>query len=134
MADQGKKLNVVRLTPQEGSAELPPIESGCGGGNPSERSDATDYVGTGVAFIAPHHGYPTPTCWHGYWSSDDDGPGWLADSGHHESPESAVAWARARTPTVFVRLNDSDEGYLWAGEGPAKGDRRVFTPRQAVDE
>lgn len=63
--------------------------------------------------------------WIGYWDAEPDaaprvlenGPGW-------ESPSLAVAWGRARTERVFIRVSD-DGPYLWAGPGDPPEDSEV---------
>lgn len=56
--------------------------------------------------------------WCGYWDASPEGRGFLEDAGRHPNLESALAWARARSPRVLVRYEGASD-YLWAGEGAA---------------
>jgi hypothetical protein len=62
----------------------------------------------------------------GYWELTDP-PTFLENAGLHSTAESAVAWARERTPTVLIRP-PGHKDHLWAGGGEPWPGREVWTP------
>jgi len=86
------------------------------------------WLGTGLVWLAAefddegnHIGYS------GYWESGHDTPVLIEDSGFHQTAESAVAWARERSPQVLIRP-PGHLTHLWAGAGEPWPGREVWDP------
>jgi hypothetical protein len=55
--------------------------------------------------------------WASWQGSEGSGDGAIEDAEVHGA-EAAIAWGRARSSIVFIRLGHRGDTYFWAGEGP----------------
>jgi cytidine deaminase len=77
----------------------------------------SQFIGKGTVWLAPIEDSERDG-WAGYWDLDPDGPPTpLEKAPGCATAQEAVAWGRARTPRIFIRLQPKGE-YWWAGVGP----------------